>query len=69
LRKLKLTSFAAAAAAGLIINSRPVSAAPVDGTWAIQDLILEIYDCQNTVCGRVAWTKIPKGGNSIAGAP
>jgi uncharacterized protein (DUF2147 family) len=60
LRKLKLTSFAAAAAAGLIISSRPVSAAPVDGTWAIQDLILEIYDCQNTVCGRVAWTKDPQ---------
>jgi uncharacterized protein (DUF2147 family) len=57
-RNLRLTSFVAALA-GLIISSWPVVAAPVDGKWAIQDLILEIYDCQNFVCGRVAWTKDP----------
>jgi uncharacterized protein (DUF2147 family) len=57
-RNFRLTSFAAALA-GLIISSWPVAAAPVDGKWAIQDLILEIYDCQNFVCGRVAWTKDP----------
>jgi hypothetical protein len=44
---------------GLKISSWPVAAAPVDGKWAIQDLILEIYGCQNFVCGRVAWTKDP----------
>jgi uncharacterized protein (DUF2147 family) len=34
-------------------------ASPVDGDWAIQDLILEIYSCQNSFCGRVAWVKDP----------
>jgi uncharacterized protein (DUF2147 family) len=57
LRKLILAAFAGA---GLIFASWPVLAAPVQGTWAIKDLILEIYDCQNFVCGRVAWTKDPQ---------
>jgi len=57
-RNLRLACFAAALA-GLITRSQPVAAAPVDGRWAVQDLILEIYDCQNLLCGRVAWTKDP----------
>jgi uncharacterized protein (DUF2147 family) len=47
----------ALAVAGLIISSGPASAAPVEGMWAVQDLILNIYSCQDQVCGRIAWTK------------
>jgi uncharacterized protein (DUF2147 family) len=56
LPKLRLASLAMAIT-GLAISSWPASAAPVEGTWAIRDLILEIYNCQDRVCGRIAWTK------------
>ena len=28
------------------------------GAWAIQDLILDIYKCEASVCGRVAWVTL-----------
>ena len=30
---------------------------PVEGTWIIRDLVLHIFDCQPTVCGRIVWLK------------
>jgi len=56
LPKLRLASLAIAIT-GLIISSWPASATPVEGAWAVQDLILDIYNCQNRLCGRIAWTK------------
>jgi uncharacterized protein (DUF2147 family) len=50
-------ALAALAVAGLTISSRPTSATPVEGMWAVQDLILNIYSCQDRMCGRIAWTK------------
>ena len=58
-RKLRLAAFAFAIA-GIMIITGTTAATPVDGTWAIRDLILDIFGCQNLVCGRVAWTKDPK---------
>ncbi len=29
----------------------------VDGTWMIRDLVLEIFKCQNQVCGRITWIR------------
>jgi uncharacterized protein (DUF2147 family) len=43
-----------------IMRPGPAVASPVDGTWAVQDLILDIFSCQNSVCGKVAWTKDPQ---------
>jgi len=34
-------------------------ASPVDGTWIIDDLGLDLFDCQNLVCGRIVWIKDP----------
>ena len=34
-------------------------ASPVDGTWIIEDLGLDLFDCQNLVCGRIVWIKDP----------
>jgi uncharacterized protein (DUF2147 family) len=45
--------------AASIVGSCPARASPVEGAWAVQDLILEIYKCQDFVCGRVAWVKDP----------
>jgi uncharacterized protein (DUF2147 family) len=53
----KLTVLAGMSALS-IIGSRPAAATPsVEGTWAVRDLILDIYKCQDQFCGRIAWTK------------
>ena len=44
-----------------------VAASPVDGTWIIDDLGLDLYDCQNLVCGRIVWIKDPKRRPSQCG--
>jgi uncharacterized protein (DUF2147 family) len=53
-----------AAFAGIVVTSiitcAPSRAAPVEGAWAIHDLILDIYRCEAFICGRVAWVKDPK---------
>lgn len=51
---------AALAAIGSITLSAPVMASPVDGSWEIRDLVLDIFSCQNAVCGKIAWTKDPQ---------
>jgi uncharacterized protein (DUF2147 family) len=35
------------------------AASSVDGTWVIQDLVLNLFDCQKLVCGRIVWIKDP----------
>jgi hypothetical protein len=30
-------------------------ASPADGAWLIKDLVLDIFDCQRLVCGRIIW--------------
>jgi len=56
----KITALAGILAGSVMIGSWPASAAPVEGAWAIHDLILQIYQCQDFVCGRVAWVRDPK---------
>src|SRR5260370_1411467 len=34
-------------------------ASDADGTWTIRDLVLDIFDCQNRVRGRIAWIQNP----------
>jgi uncharacterized protein (DUF2147 family) len=38
---------------------RDVEASPVDGAWRIRYLVLQIFDCQRLVCGRIAWINDP----------
>jgi uncharacterized protein (DUF2147 family) len=42
-------------------------ASPVDGTWIIDDLGLDLFDCQNQVCGKIVWIKDPKRRPSQCG--
>jgi len=44
-----------------------VAASPVDGTWIIDDLGLDLFDCQNLVCGRIVWIKDPNRRPSQCG--
>jgi len=34
-------------------------ASAADGTWLIRDLALDIYDCDNLVCGKIVWLADP----------
>jgi uncharacterized protein (DUF2147 family) len=56
----RVTAFAGIVVAASIISCGPSRAAPVEGAWAIHDLILDIYQCDAFICGRVAWVKDPK---------
>jgi uncharacterized protein (DUF2147 family) len=51
---------AIAAIGFLAAKPAPAIASPVDGSWVIQDLILDIFNCQQAVCGKIAWTKDPQ---------
>lgn len=35
------------------------AASGMDGTWRIEDLVLDIFDCQQFVCGRIVWINDP----------
>ena len=39
------------------IGIRKAEASPVDGTWIIRNLALNIYDCDLLVCGKIVWIK------------
>ena len=41
----------------LIPAAANAEASPVDGTWIIRDLVLHIFDCEQSVCGRIVWLK------------
>jgi uncharacterized protein (DUF2147 family) len=41
----------------LLVGFGAAEASQADGTWRIRDLVLRIYDCQQSVCGRIAWLK------------
>src|SRR5271157_2336226 len=57
--------FVALACAALGIGCAVAS--PVDGTWIIDDLGLDLYDCRNLVCGRIVWIKDPNRRPSQCG--
>jgi uncharacterized protein (DUF2147 family) len=45
------------------------AASPVDGPWIIRDLVLNIFDCQHVVCGRIVWIRDPARRPTQCGRP
>ena len=45
---------------GTMAGSAPARASPVDGSWVILDLVLDIFSCQQSICGKIVWTKDPR---------
>jgi len=41
------------------LGFQPAKASSVNGTWKIRDLVLDISDCQQSVCGKIVWLKDP----------
>jgi uncharacterized protein (DUF2147 family) len=57
----------AIAAIGLATSLASAAASPVDGCWVIRDLVLDIFNCEGSICGRVAWTKNPQQRQGVCG--
>ncbi len=43
------------------------NASGVEGTWKIRDLVLDIFDCDKLVCGRVVWMRDPQRRSANCG--
>ena len=41
----------------LVIGFGTADASQADGTWRVQNLVLRIYDCQQSLCGQIVWMK------------
>jgi len=37
------------------LNIARAEASTMNGTWRIENMVLEIFDCQQLVCGRIVW--------------
>jgi uncharacterized protein (DUF2147 family) len=40
-------------------GARAAEVPSVDGAWIIRDLVLNIFECQQQFCGRIAWVRDP----------
>jgi uncharacterized protein (DUF2147 family) len=49
----------ASAMACLGAGARGAEVPNVDGAWMIRDLVLNIFECQQQFCGRIAWVRDP----------
>jgi uncharacterized protein (DUF2147 family) len=47
------------ATCGLALSGIRAAASPVDGTWRVENLVLDLHDCDNSVCGRIVWINDP----------
>jgi uncharacterized protein (DUF2147 family) len=49
------------------LGTARAASSPVDGTWVIKDLGLDLFDCQDLVCGRIVSIKDPNRRPSQCG--
>jgi uncharacterized protein (DUF2147 family) len=63
----KIAALLLAVLAWQAVGVRSAEASGVNGTWMIRDLVLNIFDCQNTVCGRIVWVNDPNRRPSQCG--
>jgi uncharacterized protein (DUF2147 family) len=55
----------ALAAWGVVTPS--ARASDVDGTWKIKDVVLDIFECHRSVCGKIVWAHDPKRRPVVCG--
>jgi uncharacterized protein (DUF2147 family) len=54
-QRWRIAAWLSATTALLSVDIGQAEASHVDGTWMIRDLVLNIFDCQRAVCGRIVW--------------
>jgi uncharacterized protein (DUF2147 family) len=53
--------------ASSVFGIRDAEASSMNGTWRIENLVLDIFDCQLQVCGRIVWIGDPSRRPSQCG--
>ena len=51
------TAWVVAVLMSLLVGFGTAEASQADGTWRIRNLVLRIYDCEQSICGRSVWMK------------
>jgi uncharacterized protein (DUF2147 family) len=51
------TAWILAVVVSLGIGFGTAEASQADGTWRTHNLVLRIYDCQQSICGQIVWLK------------
>ncbi len=59
MRQARFVALLMAVIACQFVGIRDAKASDADGTWSIRDLVLDIFNCQNRVCGRIVWIEDP----------
>ena len=54
-----LAAFLFAVSVWLVFGFVNAEASSMNGTWRIENFVLDIFDCQQFVCGRIVWIEEP----------
>jgi uncharacterized protein (DUF2147 family) len=63
----RVAAFLLASLAWPAVGVRSAEASSVNCNWMIRNLVLNIFDFQHTVCGRIVWVNDPKRRPSLCG--
>ena len=56
---IKIGKLLAACILAAVALTGAEAAPPADGQWMIKNLVINIFDCANLVCGRIVWLREP----------
>lgn len=56
---MKIGKLLAACMSATILSGGAEATPPADGHWMIRNLVINIFDCANLVCGRIVWLGEP----------
>lgn len=56
---MKIARLLAACILAAVLSGGAEATAPADGQWMIRNLVIDIFDCANLVCGRIVWLGEP----------
>jgi uncharacterized protein (DUF2147 family) len=56
---IKIGKLLAACILAAVALTGAEAAPPADGQWMIKNLVINIFDCANLVCGRIVWLGEP----------
>lgn len=56
---MKIGKLLAACISAAVLSGRAEATPPADGQWMIRNLVINIFDCANLVCGQIVWLGEP----------
>jgi uncharacterized protein (DUF2147 family) len=64
---MKIRKLLAACMSAAVISEGAEATPPADGQWMIRNLVINIFDCADLVCGRIVWLGEPAKRTSQCG--